>query len=105
MTRANLMDVALLVENLKAMECTFSRKDSIVGETQSHIIRVLSCSILDIIKPVRMKLEGQRKMDPSRLDIMSVLEIIESMLRSSDTLSFCRCLHKFQHVRGPDFFL
>jgi WASH complex subunit 7 len=100
MSKNNLNDVALLVENLKAIEFTFIRKDLIINEQLVHILKVHSHEICGIIEPIRVKLEslsdeatrtGRRtKVDSARYDLISTLKTIENILHSSDLLSTAR---------------
>lgn len=87
MSRSALADIALLVESLKAVEFTFMRKDSAIAEGTVHTMRILFHAVLNSVYPLRMRLEGNKRLDGAKLDLLSSLVCIEHTVRSSDTLS------------------
>jgi len=82
-----LLDVALLVESLKAIEFTFLRKDIAIAEAQVHTLRVLFTAVLNTVQPFRLKLESNKRMDNSRFDLLAALNVIENIVRTSDSFS------------------
>jgi len=60
MTKANLNDVGLLLENLKAIEFTFTRKDMVVSENMTQILQLTSAAILACIQPFRLTLDTKK---------------------------------------------
>eukprot|EP01034_Spumella_vulgaris_P022423 gene22423-28547_t len=89
LNKSALLDLSQLIETLKAMEYTFVRKDKVVAEALIHMQRGLSGGMLSVLVPMRLKLEG-RKMDVSQIVLHATISAIESLLRSSDSLSPCR---------------
>jgi len=90
MSKSALTDVALLCESLKAVEFTFLRKDAAVAEGAVHTSRVLYNAVLGIVYPVRIRLEGNKRLDGAKFDLLSSLVCIEGIVRSSDTLTPAR---------------
>ena len=90
MTKSMLLDIALLVELLKGIEFTFIRKDAEIVEARVHMLQQLASACVDLLRPVRGKLEGSRKIDSTRLDTLTVLSILQTALMSFESLSYCR---------------
>ena len=90
MTKSMLLDISLLVELLKGIEFTFIRKDAEIVEARVHMLQQLSSACVDVLRPVRAKLESTRKLDSNRLDTLTVLSILQTALMSSESLSYCR---------------
>lgn len=90
MSKANLNDIAILIEYLKAIEFTFIRKDSVISENLAAILAISSQEILDCIQPLRIKLQASRKLDPSKNDLLSSLSVIENLVRSTDSYTQIR---------------
>lgn len=90
LARSGLNDVSRLVEILKAMEYTFVRKDAIIAENMTHLQRHLAAGICELIEPMKLRLEAIRKMDPGQSVLHASVSCLDSLLRSSDTLSSCR---------------
>jgi WASH complex subunit 7 len=90
MSKANLNDISILIEYLKAIEFTFIRKDSIISENLSLILSISSQEILDCIQPLRIKLQASRKLDPSKNDLLSSLFVIENLVRASGSYTQIR---------------
>ena len=87
MAKSALADIAMLCESLKAVEFTFLRKDSVVAEGAVHTMRILYLHVLNSTYPLRLKLEANKRLDSSKLDLLSALVCIEHLVRSSDTLT------------------
>jgi WASH complex subunit 7, N-terminal len=86
------------VEHLKAIEYTFIRKDLVIAETQVHTIRTLATAVLQCVQPFHLKLQGNRRLDNARIDLLSSLNVLEAIVKGSDTYSSCR-----QQVRPNSF--
>lgn len=90
MTKSMLLDISLLVELLKGIEFTFIRKDAEIVEARVHMLQQLAAASVDVLRPVRAKLESSRKLDSNRLDTLTVLSILQTSLMSFESLSYCR---------------
>ena len=82
--------ITTLLEALKGIEFTFIRKDLVIAEGHSHTIRILANSLFQTLKPFRAKLESVRKLEASRADMKSCIEILDAMLAGTEQLSYVR---------------
>lgn len=91
LNKTSLIDVCLLVENLKAIEFTFIRKDVIVNETSRHLIQILAHTIVTMMKPICSRIAtSSRKVDSHRIDIIYASEMLENLLKSTENFSHSR---------------
>lgn len=90
MTKNNLDDVALLVEILKAMEFTITRKDKVIAEALTHVTRSICAVIFSTVQPMRSKLLASRRIDNSQVIMLSTIIALENLVRSTDFFSTSR---------------
>lgn len=90
MTKTILLDIAALVEILKGIEYTFVRKQAEIAEAKGHMLTQLASACVEILKPIRSKLESSRKLDSTRLDMLTSLLILQTTLCTSESFSFSR---------------
>eukprot|EP00602_Paraphysomonas_sp_CaronLab_P007109 CAMPEP_0185031460 /NCGR_PEP_ID=MMETSP1103-20130426/18944_1 /TAXON_ID=36769 /ORGANISM="Paraphysomonas bandaiensis, Strain Caron Lab Isolate" /LENGTH=1209 /DNA_ID=CAMNT_0027566997 /DNA_START=38 /DNA_END=3667 /DNA_ORIENTATION=- len=90
MTKSTLLDISSLVEVLKGIEFTFIRKDTEINEARVHMLSLLASACLDIIKPLKSKLESSRRLDAARLDMLTALSVLQTSLTTSESLSYTR---------------
>lgn len=90
MTKSHILSVAQLAEILKAIEFTFIRKDTEISEAKVHIMRQLCSAIYELLRPMHKKIVTSRKLSAEKLDLLTSMSILQSIIRSSDTLSFSR---------------
>jgi hypothetical protein len=90
LNRSMLVEAGLIIESLKAIEFTFRRKNVEISEAIVHMLRQLASACVDILRPIRTKLENSRKLDASVLDSLAVVSTMIHVLQSSDSFSYCR---------------
>jgi hypothetical protein len=90
MTKSHVLSVAQLAEILKAIEFTFIRKNTEISEAKVHMMRQLCSAIYEILGPMHKKIMTSRKLSAEKLDLLTSTSILQSIIRSSDTLSFSR---------------
>mgnify|MGYP003385300813 FL=1 len=90
MTKTHILSVAKLAEILKAIEFTFIRKDTEISEAKVHMMRQLCSAIYELLRPMHKKIVTSRKLSSEKLDLLTSMSILQSIIRSSDTLSFSR---------------
>jgi WASH complex subunit 7 len=90
MTKSILLDIAALVEILKGIEYTFRRKQSEIAEAKEHMLTQLASACVELLKPIRSKLESSRKLDSSRLDMLTSLLILQTALSTSESFTYSR---------------
>ena len=88
--RSSLLQIAQLVESLKAIEFIILRKDTAISESLIHILHVSFQGIIDALAPIIKKLESTRKLDQQRADLLNIVRMIENTIKTSDTLSISR---------------
>jgi hypothetical protein len=80
-------------ELLKVLEFTFLYKLSVIKESIPPAMQIAFKILLrNVIQPVRDKLDTTRRMDDAKLDHLAALNVFESILRSTDSLTFRRCV-------------
>jgi len=87
LTRQGLADVANLVEALKALEYCFARKDQAVAELHTHIIHGYCDTVYGMANTVRQKLQASRKLDAYQVLLLTIVILLEHLLKSSDSFS------------------
>lgn len=87
LSKANLQDVSVLFETLKAMEYSFIRKDRIVGECHALMVRNLCASMYSVLNPIRQKLQATRKIDSKQILLLTFLILMEHLVKSTDSFS------------------
>jgi hypothetical protein len=90
LSRTNLQDVALLVETLKAMEACMARKDHAIAELHVLVMRGYCDSVYALSNPVRQKLQSSRKLDAYQVMLLTVVILLEHLIKSSDSFSAAR---------------
>lgn len=90
MTKAHILAVAKLGEVLKAIEFTFIRKDTQIAEAKAHMTRQLCGAVYELLRPMHKKIVSSRKLSAEKLDLLTSMSVLQSILRSSDTLSCSR---------------
>jgi WASH complex subunit 7 len=90
MTKSILLDIASLIEILKGIEYTFLRKQAEIAEAKEHMLTQLASACVELLKPIRTKLESSRRLDSTRLDMLTSLLILQTALSTSESFSFCR---------------
>ena len=61
------------------------RKGPVVSESMSAILRLLSERLLQVVRPIRAKLEASRKFDDHKLDVLAAVNVVETILHGSDS--------------------
>lgn len=114
LSKTLLAHLAQLIEILKGIEFTFKRKDAIIAEAQVHCLRLFSISMLEFLGPLRYilfylyypivqlrwstkkyfsviclrnKFQSVRKVEDSRMDLLSAIDILEETLAGSESFS------------------
>jgi hypothetical protein len=87
LTRQGLQDVANLVETLKALEYCFARKDQATAELHALIVRGYCETIYGTTNQVRQKLQASRKLDAYQVLLLTIVILLEHLLKSSDSFS------------------
>ena len=90
MTKSHILSVAKLAELLKSIEFTFVRKDTEIAEAKVHMMKQLCTAIYEMLRPVHKKIVTSRKLSSEKLDLLTSMAILQSIIRSSDTLSYSR---------------
>lgn len=92
MAKSALLDVGTLIELLKAIESTFSRKQTEIALSYALCVRHYSSVLLDILQPLQLKLDSSRKLDSTRNDVLGTLSVLRNVLKSSDSMQYTRLM-------------
>ena len=95
LTKSNLNDIILLLEQLKAIEFTFKRKELIIIETITHIIRQYHDFLFSIIKPLKIKLFSRNNNHNNNNsgevnDLSFILYVLEHLIQTTETYTTLR---------------
>jgi WASH complex subunit 7 len=88
--KSALQDIGALIELLKAIEYTFTRKQTDIALGYSLIMRLFSEEILKVVQPIRNRLEATRKVDNAKSAVLATMNLLVNILRSSDSMQFAR---------------
>ncbi|GLE08690.1 hypothetical protein PINS_up020053 [Pythium insidiosum] len=78
------------IEILKAVEFMFARKNPILAESCSLILRQVAHSLFAYFRPVKAKLEASKRFDDTKLDILAAVTVIEDTLHTGESFSYTR---------------
>lgn len=78
------------IEILKAVEFMFARKNPILAESASHLLRQVAHSLFSFFRPVKAKLEASKRFDDTKLDVLAAVTVIEDILHSGESFSYTR---------------
>ena len=85
-----LRPLSACAEILKAIEYTLVKHGAVVGESLSHVLRLLCGALLGQVAPLRRKLEASKRFDDHKLDVLAATHVVETLLHGSETLSYSR---------------
>lgn len=87
MSRAQLQDIALLLEALKGIEHIYLRKEFGVKEAHNSMVTQLCNACHDLLWPVKTKLESQRKLDSQKIDLLATVTATLALLKGTQHFS------------------
>ncbi|KAL3664094.1 hypothetical protein V7S43_010979 [Phytophthora oleae] len=77
-------------EILKAVEFMFARKNPILAESSSHLLRQVAHSLFSFFRPLKAHLEASKKFDDTKLDVLAAVTVLEDILNSGESFSYTR---------------
>ncbi|KAG3122828.1 hypothetical protein C6341_g26807, partial [Phytophthora cactorum] len=78
------------IEILKAVEFMFARKNPILAESSSHLLRQVAHSLFSFFRPLKAHLEASKKFDDTKLDVLAAVTVLEDILNSGESFSYTR---------------
>lgn len=78
------------IEILKAVEFMFARKNPILAESSSHLLRQVAHSLFAFFRPLKAQLEASKKVDDTKLDVLAAVTVLEEILNSGESFSYTR---------------
>lgn len=89
LSKARLLDIASMIENIEAIKQICIRKESLWIETYTQLIHSLSIPIQTIIHTKKAQLEiSNKKSDVAKkIDMISLLTMLDNILVGSETIS------------------
>lgn len=78
------------IEILKAVEFMFARKNPILAESASLLLRQVAHSLFAYFRPLKAKLEASKRFDDTKLDVLAAVTVIEDILHSGESFSYTR---------------
>lgn len=78
------------IEILKAVEFMFARKNPILAECTSLLIRQVTHSLFAFFRPLKAKLEASKRFDDTKLDVLAAVTVLEDILHSGESFSYTR---------------
>jgi WASH complex subunit 7 len=102
MTQTHARCLCQLVELLKAIESTFHRRSSVIGETITLAMKQVAALIEKGLAPIRLRMEGQKTYTDTQLDILAAARLSVSMLSGPTTNERRILLRLAMHVMLQD---
>jgi WASH complex subunit 7 len=90
MSRSSLLDIALLIENLKSIETTLSRKNTTMAEAHSHALRAIAKHITGVLAATRQRVNDGQGVNLYKADLLTAVACMELLLKGSEVLSNAR---------------
>uniref|UniRef100_K3X002 WASH complex subunit 4 n=1 Tax=Globisporangium ultimum (strain ATCC 200006 / CBS 805.95 / DAOM BR144) TaxID=431595 RepID=K3X002_GLOUD len=78
------------IEILKAVEFMFARKNPILAESSSLLLRQVTHSLFGFFRPLKAKLEASKRFDDTKLDVLAAVTVLEDILHSGESFSYTR---------------
>ncbi|KAE8882575.1 WASH complex subunit 4 [Phytophthora fragariae] len=78
------------IEILKAVEFMFARKNPVLAESSSHLLRQVAHSLFSFFRPLKAHLEASKKFDDTKLDVLAAVTVLEDILNSGESFSYTR---------------
>lgn len=78
------------IEILKAVEFMLARKNPILAESSSHLLRQVAHSLFSLFRPLKAHLEASKKFDDTKLDVLAAVTVLENILNSGESFSYTR---------------
>lgn len=91
-SKSALADVATLIEVLKGIEYTYTRKQTEIAQSYALCIRHYAEVLVKVLQPLQTKLDTSRKLDSTRHDVLGVISVLASVLKSSDSMHYTRLM-------------
>ena len=88
--RAYISSLSRCAELLKAIEGLFLRKVTIFAQTKTHMLRQLAGALVKVLRPIKQRLMVKRQMDPTVLDILAAITIVEDVFKGTESLTYTR---------------
>ncbi|KAG2762282.1 WASH complex subunit 4 [Phytophthora cactorum] len=73
------------IEILQAVEFMFARKNPILAESSSHLLRQVAHSLFSFFRPLKAHLEASKK-----FDVLAAVTVLEDILNSGESFSYTR---------------
>lgn len=89
-SKKTLAHLCTALEILKAIEFTFSRKNTVLAESMPLLHRTACQALVECLRPIEHRLNVKGKFDDSRLDMLACVRIAMSILMTSDLLTYSR---------------
>jgi WASH complex subunit 7 len=90
MTRSSLLDIALLVENLKAIEATLARKNTTMAEAHSHAIRSICKVISAVLASTRHRVNDGQGVNLYKADLLTAIACMDILIKGTEMFSHAR---------------
>lgn len=91
-SKSALAEVGNLIELLKAIEYTYTRKQAEIALSFALCTRHYAELLVNVVRPLQTKLETSRKLDSTRHDVLGVISILSNVLKSSDSMHYARLM-------------
>ncbi|TMW66090.1 hypothetical protein Poli38472_003855 [Pythium oligandrum] len=78
------------IEILKAVEFMFARKNPILAESCSLVLRQVAHSLFAYFRPLKARLEASARFDDTKLDVLAAVTVIEDILHTGESFSYTR---------------
>lgn len=82
----NIRALAISCEILKAIEFTYQRRISMIGENISHMLGQAMFTLRRIFEPIRKKLDKKNRLDDTKLDVLAALQLSLHLMQRPPTV-------------------
>jgi WASH complex subunit 7 len=90
---SNIRALAVSCEILKAIELTYQRRISMIGDNISHMLSQTMFTLKRIFVPIRKKLDKKNRLDDTKLDVLAALQLALNLMDRAPTVQRQQVLH------------
>ncbi|KAF0700829.1 Aste57867_8680 [Aphanomyces stellatus] len=78
------------IEMNKAIEFMLARKNPVLAESASLILRQVAHALTLFFRPVKARLEASKRFDDTKLDVLAAVSVVEDILHTGESFSYTR---------------